>query len=221
MAEICKTLAFEHSEIKFASTKQGVFEGYASVFDVVDSDGDIILPGAFKSALLDTSRPVAMFFNHRKFELPIGKWLALHEDSKGLYAKGELTPGNVQAEGIKAAIDHGTVGGLSVNFTAEKSNVQLTATGRIFKSIKALREISVVTMPANDQALIENMKSIDGLETVRDVEDWLRDSAGLSRANAQTLIAQVKSAIRRESEGDGIASLLKQIHSFPSIIKGN
>ncbi|SUC18434.1 head maturation protease [Proteus mirabilis] len=30
---------------------QGVFEGYASVFSHQDSDGDIILPGAFKHVL--------------------------------------------------------------------------------------------------------------------------------------------------------------------------
>lgn len=47
MSNIQKTLAFTDTEIKFSSDgKAGVFEGYASVFDVIDSDGDIILPGA-------------------------------------------------------------------------------------------------------------------------------------------------------------------------------
>lgn len=223
MPAICKTLSFDQTEIKFATgSTKGEFEGYASVFNVMDADGDIILPGAFKSALADKSRPVAMFFNHRKFELPVGKWTHLEEDSKGLFARGELTPRHSTAEDLKAAMEHGTVPGLSVGFVVTKDGFEKSAAGRVFKSIHALREISVVTMPANDQSLIESMKSTDGLETVRDVEDWLRDAAGLSRNTAQSLIAQMKSAIRRESEDDGdLASLVKQITSFPSILKGN
>ncbi|MFB4634093.1 MULTISPECIES: HK97 family phage prohead protease, partial [Enterobacter cloacae complex] len=49
MPEIVKTLSFDETEIKFTGDgKQGIFEGYASVFNNTDSDGDIILPGAFK-----------------------------------------------------------------------------------------------------------------------------------------------------------------------------
>jgi len=93
MAEIVKTLSFDETEIKFTGDgKQGIFEGYASVFNNTDSDGDIILPGAFKNALTSQSRKVAMFFNHKTWELPVGKWDSLAEDDKGLYVRGQLTP---------------------------------------------------------------------------------------------------------------------------------
>lgn len=62
MPEIVKTLSFDETEIKFTGDgKQGIFEGYASVFNNTDSDGDIILPGAFKNALANQTRKVAMF----------------------------------------------------------------------------------------------------------------------------------------------------------------
>lgn len=52
MPDIIKTLSFDETEIKFAGDgKQGIFEGYASVFGNTDSDGDIILPGAYKTRL--------------------------------------------------------------------------------------------------------------------------------------------------------------------------
>lgn len=93
MPSICKTLAFDQAAIKFSSGgAQGIFEGYASVFSVVDSDGDIMEPGAFAAALKTQSRAVAMFFNHRRNEIPVGKWLDLSEDSTGLHVRGELTP---------------------------------------------------------------------------------------------------------------------------------
>ncbi len=202
MPTICKTLAFDEAHIKFAGDgNQGVFEGYASVFNTVDSDGDIILPGAFGKALGSQSRAVAMFFNHRRNDIPVGKWLHLEEDSKGLLARGELTPGNPQSEALKSAMKHGTVNGLSVGFLAAAGDFDRTATGMAFKSMQRLREISICTEPANEDASISSLKSMETIETIRDAEHWLRDSAGLSKSEAQALIARIKSAVRSDSEG--------------------
>lgn len=221
MAEIVKTLAFEETEIKFSGDgKQGIFEGYASVFNNTDSDGDIILPGAFKNALTNQSRKVAMFFNHKTWDLPVGKWDSLAEDDKGLYVRGQLTPGHSGATDLKAAMQHGTVDGMSVGFSVTKDDYSLGTSGRIFKNIAALREISVCTFPANELAGVSAMKSVDGIETIRDVESWLRDSVGLTKSQAVGFIARFKSAIRSESENDAnktqISALLESIKSFPS-----
>ncbi len=216
MPTICKTLAFDQAEIKFAGGTRGVFEGYASVFDVVDSDGDIILPGAFKKALEGQSRKVAMFYNHRTWEIPVGKWQHLEEDSRGLYVKGELTPGHSGANDLKAAMEHETVGGMSVGMLVAKDQMETTATGRVFKNVAALREISICTFPSNEQSTVLSLKSMEGIETIRDVEHWLRDSVGLSKSESLGLIARIKSAIRSDSEGGDpeIAALLERIQNF-------
>lgn len=221
MPDIKKTLSFEETEIKFTGDgTQGIFEGYASVFGNVDSDGDIILSGAFKNTLQQQTRKVAMFFNHRAWELPVGKWDALTEDSKGLFVRGQLTPGHSGASDLKAAMQHGTVEGMSVGFSVTKDDYSLANNGgRIFKNITALREISVCTFPANELAGVSAMKSIDGIETIRDVENWLRDSVGLSKSQAVGLIARFKSAVRSESEPDetksDISALIQRISTFP------
>lgn len=220
MPEINKTLSFDQTEIKFTGDgKQGIFEGYASVFNNTDSDGDIILPGAFKNALANQTRKVAMFFNHKTWDLPVGKWDALEEDSKGLLVRGQLTPGHSGASDLKAAMQHGTVEGMSVGFSVSKDDYSMGTSGRIFKNVAALREISVCTFPANELAGVSAMKSAEGIETIRDVENWLRDSVGLSKSQAVGMIARFKSAIRSESEGDQdkseIAALLESIQSFP------
>ncbi|RXT63051.1 HK97 family phage prohead protease [Pseudomonas syringae] len=220
MSNIQKTIAFEQAEIKFAGGgSQGVFEGYASVFNKVDADGDIILPGAFAKALTGQSRAVAMFFNHQRNEIPVGKWLHLEEDSKGLLARGELTPGNPQSEALKSAMQHGTVNGLSVGFLAGAGDFDRISTGMAFKSMKRLREISICTEPANEDASISSLKSMDAIESIRDAEHWLRDSAGLSKSEAQALIARIKSAVRSDSEGGEITAILDRIKSFPSVGK--
>lgn len=221
MSNIQKTIAFDQAEIKFSGNgTQGVFEGYASVFNKVDSDGDIILPGAFAKALTGQSRAVAMFFNHRRNEIPVGKWLHLEEDSKGLLARGELTPGNPQSEALKSAMQHGTVSGLSVGFLAAVGDFDRIPTGMSFKSMQRLREISICTEPSNEDASISALKSMETIETIRDAEHWLRDSAGLSKSEALAFIARIKSAVRSDSEGGEISALLQRINSFtPSGIK--
>ncbi|MDU9400611.1 capsid and scaffold [Pseudomonas phage PotUPM1] len=216
MPNICKTIAFDQAELKFVgSSTEGIFEGYASVFGVVDSDGDIMLPGAFKNALASQTRKVSMFFNHRAWEIPVGKWEHLEEDSKGLLVRGSLTPGHSTAADIKAAMAHGTVDGLSVGFGAGRDDYEIISTGRAFKNVSRLSEISICTQPANEQATVASLKSLEGLVTIRDVEHWLRDSAGLSKSEAQAVIACVKSAVRSESEGgDDIAALIARISNF-------
>lgn len=219
MPSVCKTLAFDQAAIKFANGgAQGVFEGYASVFGVVDSDGDIIEPGAFAQVLKTQSRAVAMFFNHRRNEIPVGKWLELAEDSKGLHVRGELTPGNPQSEALKAAMMHGTVGGMSVGFSASKQDVTSIATGYSFRNVASLTEISVCTFPANESATVSTLKGMETIESIRDAENWLRESAGLSKSEAQAFIARIKSAVRSESEGgDDIAALIERINTFPKL----
>ncbi|WP_434701539.1 HK97 family phage prohead protease [Pseudomonas sp. D1-36] len=218
MSNIQKTLAFDQVEIKFDSSgKTGTFEGYASVFGVVDSDGDIIMPGAFKKALSSQSRQVGMFFNHRTWELPVGKWLSLEEDSKGLLTRGELTPGLSMSTDLRAAMEHKTVEGMSVGFTVLKDGFDLIGTGRAFKSVQDLREISICTFPANEQATVESMKSLESITTIRDLEHWLRDSAGLSKSQALGFIARIKSAVRSDSEGGEITAILNRLKTFPTV----
>jgi hypothetical protein len=77
MPVIVKTLSFDETEIKFTGDgKQGIFEGYASVFNNTDSDGDIILPGAFKNTL--ANRPA--------------KWRCFSTTSVGAVGKGTAWP---------------------------------------------------------------------------------------------------------------------------------
>ena len=161
-----------------------------------------------------------MFFNHRRNEIPVGKWLHLEEDSKGLLARGELTPGNPQSEALKAAMQHGTVGGLSVGFLAAAGDFDRIQSGMAFKSMQRLREISICTEPSNEDAAISSLKSMETIESIRDAEHWLRDSAGLSKSEALAFIARIKSAVRSDSEGGEISALLQRINSFtPSGIK--
>lgn len=213
--ELIKTLNFDETELTMKKGK-GVFEGYASLFDVRDSEGDAFLKGAFVDAIESQSvgRKTAMHFNHQSYELPIGKWLSIEEDSKGLFVVGELTPNLSKANDIAAAAEHGTVTGLSVAGYTNQESFIVHPDGRDIIKVQALREISVCVHPMLDIAQMSMRKSLDGIDTIRGIEDWLRDSAKFSKSEAQAFISRFKSALLSDSEAEKQSALLAKIHSF-------
>ena len=167
------------------------FRGYASTFNGTDSYGDTILPGAYQQTLATNGMP-KMFFGH-KWDLPIGKWLTVVEDEKGLLVEGELTEGNPQADAVLVALRHGTVDGLSIGFRLSKDDYEEKKEGgRLIKSVSRLFEISVVSFPADGGAQLE--QKLTALESGTALNDALlaRGLAQLGGAadpfpNVQTL----------------------------------
>lgn len=199
-----KSIPMSGVELKFEGDTRK-FKGYASVFNGVDSYGDTILPGAYKNTLAKDGLP-KMFFNHDSWQLPIGKWTSAVEDEKGLLVEGELTEGNPQADAVFAALKHGTVDGLSIGFRLASNDYEEDVeTGhRTIKNISRLYEVSVVNFPADNAARISDVRAedLEEIRTIRDFEDYLRDSGGFSKSVATTLVAKAKKLFdaRRESE---------------------
>lgn len=189
-----KTLLLSDAAIKLDGDT-GRFAGYASVFGGVDSYGDTIVRGAYDSTLRNNGKP-KMFFNHDSYALPIGKWLAAKEDDHGLFVEGELTAGNPQSDAVRAALKHGTVDGLSIGYYLKKGDFDETEEGRVIRKVSRLVEVSVVTFPADEAARVDlasvKTEDIDGIETVRDFERFLRDAGGLSKGLAAALVSRAK-----------------------------
>jgi HK97 family phage prohead protease len=209
MAQVIKTLLLNEVELKFAGKDAGSFTGYASVFGGVDSYGDTILAGAYSNVIerikAGAARMPKMFVNHNSWELPVGKWTKIEEDSKGLLMTGELTPGNQRAAEVRAAMQHGTVDGLSIGFII--GDYKISEDGdrrrRIIESVKELPETSIVTFPADDAARVDlaSVKSaLDLIESIKDFEDFLRDAGGFSKSAATALASRAKRIFAAQGE---------------------
>lgn len=98
----------------------GTFEGYGSVFDLLDTYGDIVRPGAYAASLArhkaDGTR-VKMLWQHDS-ECPIGIWDDVFEDDVGLYCKGRLLLDVPQAREAHLLMKSGAIDGLSIGFQA-------------------------------------------------------------------------------------------------------
>ena len=129
---------------------EGRFAGYASVFNRLDSGGDIVLPGAFAKSLAKRRGRIRLLFQHDPKE-PVGIWESLGEDSHGLFVTGRLVPGVPRSDALKRLIANGALDGLSIGFrTVKASRRQGT---RLLHEID-LYEVSIVTFPMMEDARI-------------------------------------------------------------------
>lgn len=172
------------------------FKGYASVWGRVDSYGDTILKGAFAESLKER-RPM-MLFGHSPGRVP-GKWLDYAEDDKGLLVQGELTPGHSEAKDIGASLKHGalnglSIGGYTVDYEPQKNGGRLIAKFDLY-------EISIVSMPAEQEARIETAsvkQMIDECNKLSEFEALLREVMGVTKSAATAIVARFAKIARGE-----------------------
>lgn len=182
-----KRLELASAELKFVGEDMS-FAGYASIFGGVDAYGDTIDPKAYDATLIERQRPVRMRWNH--YGPVIGKWTQMYVDSKGLFVQGQLTPGHSTAIDVYASLKHGAVDGMSIGYIPRLVEEQPGV--RLLKQIDLI-EISVVEEPADLGAKIESVKTaLDGCNTIKEMEAFLREVGGFSKADSVALIARLK-----------------------------
>ena len=138
----------------------GFFCGYASVFNVIDQDNDVILPGAFTKSLArwsDKGQLPKMLWQH-DVKQPIGIWHEVFEDKYGLYVSGQLLLDLPIGRNALSLMQAGAIDSLSVGFLNKKSTINRQRNQRHIREAE-LCEISLVTFPANEAARIINRKA--------------------------------------------------------------
>ena len=162
-----------------ASTADGSFEGYASLFGKEDMSRDVVLPGAFRSSLRTRgTRGIKLLFQHDANQ-PIGLWLDLYEDANGLFVRGRLLPEIDRARDVLALMRAGAIDGLSIGFRTLKGRRDRRTGARLLERID-LWEISIVTFPMLAGARVSAIKSD------RPTRPRSRDGPKRGRPNAAT-----------------------------------
>jgi HK97 family phage prohead protease len=148
-------------EIIDLDEKNNIVKGYGSYFDNKDSDMDIIRRGAYQKTIQENGQRVKYLYQHDMMQ-PIGKMNELYEDEKGLVFTAEIPKtqlGNDVIELMKAGvITENSVGIMPI--VKEMMNDY-----REIREVK-LYEISAVTMAANDQAKILDVKGMVDIDKV-------------------------------------------------------
>lgn len=212
-----KTLYIK-SDINLNGDEVGTISGYASVYGVVDSYSEVIDPGAFDEVVAEIQsgkrEMPLMLANHEHYSgCPVGIWNDLSLDTVGLFMKGIMNPDVSQGHDIysslKFAETHKTKAkmGLSIGFYIANNGYEIIDGIGHIKKVSDLKEVSIVTFPANEEAVITSIKSaaekgdnieiIKSLQSKRDFEKFLRDSGICSKREAETFISVFTNVIKQ------------------------
>jgi uncharacterized protein len=139
---------------------KGIVTGYFSAFNNIDSDGDVIVSGAYKKTVAENGpngkNRIMHLLQHNPL-MPLAKPMELIEDGKGLRFVSKITETSYGKDVIKLYAE-GVFNEHSVGFEIIKSDNK--AGYREIREIK-LWEGSTVTWGANPNTPIESMKSWD------------------------------------------------------------
>lgn len=184
----------------------GTIEGYGSVFGVVDSQNEVVDPGAFTGSLVASKRKgrkVRMLWQHDP-GAPIGVWDDMAEDAKGLYVKGRLLKDvSAQAAETYGLLKADALDGLSIGYREIETAPDDDKQGVLHLKKLDLREVSIVTFASNERARVETVKgilSVGKLPTVREFEEFLRDAGGFSKSLAATIASKAAPHLRGDPE---------------------
>lgn len=147
--------------IKDIDTKQGIITGYFSVFGNKDSDGDIIIQGAFVKTLRENGpespKPRILYLLQHDPLMPLGKPFILREDGKGLYFESKVAQTSYGRDTLKL-YEEGVLTEHSIGYKVIKNEPKEDAN---YITELRLWEGSAVSWGANSEALFTGMKAED------------------------------------------------------------
>jgi HK97 family phage prohead protease len=157
---------------------QGVFTGWAAVYNNVDLGGDVIQPGAFAKTL-QSNPTVPVLWQHRVSE-PVGTG-RLSDGGKGLQIEGSLVLEDPLAQRALAHLRAQSVKGLSIGYDIIQADTASDG-NRLLKELRVW-EVSLATLPMNTAATITSVKALgDVLPLLSELTDVdLKDSQTLAQ----------------------------------------
>src|SRR5215467_7328738 len=176
----------------------GTVEGYASLFGEIDQARDMVMRGAFADTLAARGlRRIPMLFQHDPSE-PVGIWLELREDHRGLFARGRLIPDVTRGRELLSLLRAGAVDGLSIGFRTAKARIDPRTRIRRIYAVD-LWEISIVTFPMLNGARVRAVKR--SYARTRAEIEWARtvgaSSGAICRKCAKRSASDVKRVVCR------------------------
>lgn len=176
------------------------FTGYGNTFNNKDLVGDITMPGAFAKSLEEhsTNGTMPQMFMYHDRTRPVGVYTHMEEDEKGLRIEGRLTEGVRDSDEAYALMKDGALNSFSIGYHVIDEEYDSRLKANLLREV-SLIEVSLVTVPANPESLLESVKDAEGKPQIRTAELALRD-AGFSRREARAILKCGFSAIVDEQD---------------------
>ena len=181
-------------EMKLDEEKR-IIEGYASTFGNKDLVGDVVQPGAFKKTVdeLFPKNQIKFCWQHGE---PIGRPIFMQEDSKGLYVQARIAPTTLGNDAL-ALVKENVIDSMSIGYNVIQDEYDTTSKTRYLKELR-LKEFSLVTFPANEEALVTGVKTAEDFRNVllsagrMDVSQYIKQGKDLEEGNRELIESTIE-----------------------------
>jgi HK97 family phage prohead protease len=150
------------ASFKDADVSKGIVTGYFASFGNKDSDGDIIVKGAFEKSIHENGpqslKPRIKHLLNHDVTKPLGKLLLLQEDAKGLYYESQVGTHSLGKDFVKM-VESGLITEHSIGFKAMKEDKKSDANYMI--EIKLWEGSGLTAWGANSETPMTGMKSLE------------------------------------------------------------
>lgn len=192
----------------------GTFTCYGNVKGNIDHARDRTLDGAYMKSIerhMKNGTMPKMFWMHNPYELPVGKWIEMREDEKGLFLRGKISD-TAMGRDIYTLMKDGAIDSFSIGYIEVESrwNTEKQCNDLIELDIK---EISIVTFACNEESLLQDIKHrVDEGETVTkaDLRIILKSTGLLSKRQIENVTANYQPVTEEQDRMNEIKSLLEQ-----------
>ena len=183
---------------KAVDNEKRIVKGYASVFGNLDSDKDRLMKGAFIRSIKEwgpEGQNRIKLVSQHNINKPVAKITMLKEDGKGLYMEAKFGT-HQDGDDHYRMVKEGILTEFSIGFVGTEKEENQKG-GLDFKEVK-LYEVSLVTVAANDEALVTGYKSektniqrIEGIvKLAKSIED--KDKGFLIEKHALSLLTEAQ-----------------------------
>jgi len=192
----------------------GTVKGYASTFDRdPDAYGDVVAVGAFAKSLErwkslnEQGKYIPLLWGHdtNDPQSNIGRVVDAYEDERGLFIEAEFDADNEKAQYVRKLVQEGRVYQFSFAFEIIDQGATTLENGVKANELRELEifEVSLVQIPANQHATVEEIKAVDAAELMKQAAAEIKAGRRNSAKDADELrsIADLASQIQSVVNG--------------------
>jgi len=168
--------------------------GYANTI-VKDRAGDIVTAEAWAKGVNNFLRNPVMLYQH-KHDCPIGRFDQVKVDKKGIYVEGTVSDAAEKNHGVQTLIKDGALKSFSVGFRVKDGKYNREDDSMLITDVELL-EISVVSVPCNQDSLFSIRKSFDNEDEYNEFKKSLKTAS----QEEVKMMRKIKAGITDMSEG--------------------
>jgi HK97 family phage prohead protease len=190
------------------------FDTPTTIREFYDEYEESFARGAFAKTISERGDRVKFLYQHDS-DAPIGKATALREDASGLYAEFRVSK-TQRGDEVLELIRDGALDSFSIGFNpiAHTSPTR----GHVVRTEVKLREVSAVTFPAYESALMSGVRALndDTIKRAVNLADEFRAGSQLSAQNLATLKHVLSLVSAADRAVDEVQPLLAALLGVPN-----